>query len=64
MFHVEKNKTKQQQQHKPVDRPVVEEHVGLPDAVGRNAHVLDVAVVARVPAQVVVRPFLEEWGQF
>ena len=38
--------------------PVVEEDVGPPDAAGRNAHVLDVAVVGRIPSQVVVNPIL------
>ncbi len=43
------------------DAPVVHEDVRLPDAAGRDAQVADVAVVGRVPAQIVVVPVLGRW---
>ena len=40
------------------DRPVVHEDVRLPERGGRDADILDVVVLGRVPAHVGVRPFL------
>lgn len=38
--------------------PVVHEHVGLPQFVGRDPQVLDSAILGLVPAQIVVVPLL------
>jgi len=38
--------------------PVVHEHVGFPQLVGRDSEVLDPAILRLVPAQIVVVPLL------